>query len=92
MAFLRAKGKESMPENESSQYSVAFNVANDSAVGRDRDLSSIAATSAFRVGAKIPRESAFPYLTYLFGSLGLLNNFHDLRQERITADPRRPHP
>jgi len=58
------------PEEASTAYETAFNVANDSAMGRDRHLSSLAATSAFRISAKIPRKSPFAFLT--FGFLGVV--------------------
>ena len=61
------------PAQAHTAYEAAFNVGNGSAMGRDRDLSSLAAASAFRVQAEIPPpDSAFPYLTYLFGFLGFL--------------------
>ena len=59
-----------LPEEASTAYETAFNVANDSAMGRDRHLSSLAATSAFRISAKIPRKSPFAFLT--FGFLGVV--------------------
>lgn len=51
-------------------YEVAFNVARESAYGRDEHLYQLASASAFRVNKTLP--SAPPYLTYLSGLLGLL--------------------
>jgi len=51
-------------------YEGAFNVARESAYGRDKHLYQLASASAFRINKALP--SAPPYLTYLSGLLGLL--------------------
>ena len=57
-------------EKATEAYEAAFKATNQSTYGRDKHLIQPGSESAFHVNKTIP--SASPYLTYLFGSLGLL--------------------
>ena len=70
--YLKGQVYEELRRSEQAldAYEEAFNVAQNSAYGRDRHLFQLASASAFRVNKKLP--STTPYATYLPGLVGSL--------------------